>query len=216
MILSKRFLFIMFSSLQEFIYWVVVAVPSILVAATIHEYAHAYTAFKLGDATAKAEGRLTLNPIKHIDPIGFISMILFRFGWSKPVPINENNFTKREFHTALVAIAGPISNILLVLLIALINYLLNPTQPLVVFLLYTFTTINVILAIFNLLPIPPLDGHKIVRAILPKNLRSYWEGLEKYSIILILLLILPFSPLSKFVSSFIGNTLSSILSMLGF
>ncbi|HBB64625.1 hypothetical protein A3K02_00910 [candidate division WS6 bacterium RIFOXYD1_FULL_33_8] len=206
----------MFSSLQEFIYWVVVAVPSILVAATIHEYAHAYTAFKLGDATAKAEGRLTLNPIKHIDPIGFISMILFRFGWSKPVPINENNFTKREFHTALVAIAGPISNILLVLLIALINYLLNPTQPLVVFLLYTFTTINVILAIFNLLPIPPLDGHKIVRAILPKNLRSYWEGLEKYSIILILLLILPFSPLSKFVSSFIGNTLSSILSMLGF
>lgn len=206
----------MFSSLQEFIYWVVVAVPSILVAATIHEYAHAYTAFKLGDATAKAEGRLTLNPIKHIDPIGFISMILFRFGWSKPVPINENNFTKREFHTALVAIAGPISNILLVLLIALINYLLNPTQPLVVFLLYTFTTINVILAIFNLLPIPPLDGHKIVRAISPKNLRSYWEGLEKYSIILILLLILPFSPLSKFVSSFIGNTLSSILSMLGF
>ncbi len=207
----------MFSSLQEFIYWIVVAVPSILIASTVHEYAHAYSAYKLGDPTAKAEGRLTLNPLKHIDPIGALSMILFRFGWSKPVPINEYNFEKRETYTALTALAGPVSNLILASLAGLTNYILNlDPNSLIVFLLYIFATINIALAIFNLIPIPPLDGHKIVRALLPKNLRYYWEKLERYSLILILLLILPFSPLQKFTFSFIGNTLDTFLSILGF
>ncbi len=203
--------------MQEYIYWILVAIPSILIAATVHEYAHAYTASKLGDLTAKVEGRLTLNPLKHIDPIGMIFMILFKFGWSKPVPINEYNFKKRELYTAFVAIAGPISNLLLALLTGLINKILPiDTNPLIVFLLYSFTTINIALAVFNLLPIPPLDGHKIVRAILPKKLRYYWEKLEKFSLILILLLIIPFSPLNEFVFTFISNTLSSLLKILGF
>lgn len=160
----------MFSSLQEFIYWIVVAVPSILIASTVHEYAHAYSAYKLGDPTAKAEGRLTLNPLKHIDPIGALSMILFRFGWSKPVPINEYNFEKRETYTALTALAGPVSNLILASLAGLTNYILNLNpNSLIVFLLYIFTTINIALAIFNLIPIPPLDGHKVVRALLPKT-----------------------------------------------
>ncbi len=220
MILSKRFLFIKFKMLdysisQEFIFWILVAIPSILVASTVHEYAHAYSAFKLGDATAKAEGRLTLNPLKHIDPIGAIFMILFRFGWSKPVPINEYNFEKRELHTAFVAFAGPLSNLILATATALL-YQLVPTGGLVAYLLYNFATINVALAVFNLIPIPPLDGHKIVRALLPKNLRYYWELLEKYSIILILLIILPFSPLSKLLFNFIESALRTILSTLGF
>ena len=193
------------------------AVPSILIASTVHEYAHAYSAYKLGDPTAKAEGRLTLNPLKHIDPIGALSMILFRFGWSKPVPINEYNFEKRETYTALTALAGPVSNLILASLAGLTNYLLNlDPNSLIVFLLYIFTTINIALAIFNLIPIPPLDGHKVVRALLPKNLRYYWEKLERYSLILILLLILPFSPLQKFTFSFISNTLDTFLSILGF
>lgn len=220
MILSKRFLFIKFKMLdysisQEFIFWILVAIPSILVASTVHEYAHAYSAFKLGDATAKAEGRLTLNPLKHIDPVGAIFMILFRFGWSKPVPINEYNFEKRELHTALVAFAGPLSNLILATATALL-YQLAPTEGLVAYLLYNFATINIALAVFNLIPIPPLDGHKIVRALLPKNLRYYWELLEKYSIILILLIILPFSPLSKLLFNFIESALRTILSALGF
>ena len=193
------------------------AVPSILIASTVHEYAHAYSAYKLGDPTAKAEGRLTLNPLKHIDPIGALSMILFRFGWSKPVPINEYNFEKRETYTALTALAGPVSNLILASLAGLANYLLNlDSNSLIVFLLYIFATINIALAIFNLIPIPPLDGHKVVRALLPKNLRYYWEKLERYSLILILLLILPFSPLQKFTFSFIGNTLDTFLTVLGF
>lgn len=207
----------MFSSLQEFIYWVIVAVPSILIASTVHEYAHAYSACKLGDPTAKAEGRLTLNPLKHIDPIGALSMIIFRFGWSKPVPINEYNFEKRETYTALTALAGPVSNLILASIAGFINYIFEfDSNSLIVFLLYIFATINIALAIFNLIPIPPLDGHKVVRALLPKNIRYFWEKLERYSLILILVLILPFSPLQKFTFTFIGNTLDTFLTILGF
>ena len=144
-------------------------------------------------------------------------MIFFRFGWSKPVPINEYNFEKRELYTALTALAGPISNLIVAIVVALINhFFIKDTWVLIVFLLYTFTTINIALAVFNLLPIPPLDGHKIVRGILPKKLRYHWEQLERYSLILILLLVMPFSPLSKFVFSFINNTLTLILTFLGF
>ena len=221
MILSKRLIFIkfknMFSLSPECLYWIMVAVPGILIASTVHEYAHGYTAYQLGDATAKAEGRLTLNPLKHIDPIGALSMLLFRFGWSKPVPINEYNFKKRELYTALTALAGPVSNFILAALAGIINhFLVKDPQSLIAFLLYTFATINVSLAIFNLIPIPPLDGHKIVRGFLPGKLKYYCEGLEKYSLILILLLILPFSPLQDIVFSFIGNTLTTILNFLGF
>ena len=222
MILSKRFLLIkliMFTYFfsQEFIYWVIVAVPSILVASTVHEYAHAYVAFRLGDATAKAEGRLTLNPIKHIDPLGALSMILFRFGWSKPVPINEYSFRNREVGTALVAFAGPLSNLTMAALTGLVNFIfIKDSNSLIAYLLYTFAIINIALAVFNLIPIPPLDGHKIVRAFLPRNLKYYWEKLEKYSIFLILLLVLPFSPLRGFVFSFISSVLETFLRILGF
>jgi len=222
MILSKRFFFIKFNMIdsnliQEYIYWILVAIPSILIASTVHEYAHAYTAYRLGDATAKAEGRLTLNPLKHIDPIGAICMILFRFGWSKPVPINEYNFEKRELYTAFVSFAGPLSNLLLAFLSSIAYKILQlESTSLIAYLLYSFATINIALAVFNLIPIPPLDGHKIVRAILPKQLRYYWELLEKYSLILILLLVLPFSPLSSFVFSGISKILMYLLSVLGF
>ena len=202
---------------MDILYWILIATPSILVASTIHEYAHGWMAYKLGDPTAKANGRLTLNPFAHIDPIGAISMLIFRFGWSKPVPINEYNFEKRELGTMLTALAGPVSNFILAELTAFIFHILKPDYgSLVELILYTFAVINLSLGIFNLIPIPPLDGHKIVRGVLPKKLRYYWDSLEKYSLILIILLVLPFSPLSTFISNGISSILTFSLSLLGF
>jgi len=186
-------------------------------ASTIHEYSHGLAAFKMGDPTAKAAGRLTLNPLPHIDPLGAISMIVFRFGWSKPVPINEYNFEKRELGTAITALAGPISNIFLASLLALINYTFKPDlNSLFGSFLLTFTIINLALAFFNLLPIPPLDGHKIVRAILPKKLRYYWEQLEKFSIVLLVLLILPITASGSIAGIYMSSVITKTLSFLGF
>jgi Zn-dependent protease len=206
------------SAISETIYWILFAIPSILIASTVHEYAHAWAAMKLGDPTAKAAGRLTLNPLSHIDPIGAISMLIFKFGWSKPVPINEYNFERRERDTALVSLAGPVSNILLLLLAAGINALLKPSPESWIYtLLTTFAMINCVLAVFNLIPIPPLDGHKIVRAIIPKGkLRYYWEKLESYYYIPLLLLLLPIFPFGSIASVILGKTLTKVLALLGF
>jgi len=201
----------------ETIYWVVFAVPSILIASTIHEYSHGLAAFKLGDPTAKAEGRLTLNPLAHIDPLGALSMIFLRFGWSKPVPINEYNFERRELGTAITALAGPLSNMLIALLMGLINFVfrINPFSILGSLLL-TFTMVNLGLAFFNLIPIPPLDGHKIVRAILPRKVRYFWEDLEKFRIVLLIIVIAPIMPQGSLASLFITTTITKGLQLLGF
>ncbi len=199
------------------LYWILFGVPAIIIASTIHEYAHGWVAYKLGDPTAKAYGRLTLNPLSHIDPVGAISMILFKFGWSKPVPINESNFERRELGTALTALAGPLSNAILVLILGAINLIFRPNLDSILgSLLFVFTMVNISLAVFNLLPIPPLDGHKIVRALLPKKIRYYWEKMEKYSIIFILLIVLPFSPVGRFVGSLIISVLTAILKLFKF
>lgn len=202
---------------SETIYWILFAIPSIIIASTIHEFAHGYAAFRLGDPTAKAAGRLTLNPLSHIDPLGALSMIIFRFGWSKPVPINEYNFEKRELGTAITALAGPISNLVVAIVCGLIHYIFQNNIPtLVLVFLISFTTINLALAYFNLLPIPPLDGHKIVRAILPKKIKYYWEELEKFQLLLIVLLILPITPYGSIAAIFISTLISKSLGILGF
>lgn len=200
---------------EDFLIWVIFAVPSILVASTVHEYFHAWAAFKLGDPTAKANGRLTLNPLPHIDPLGALMMVIFRFGWSRPVPVDEWNFDRRRRDMALTALAGPVSNLLLAGFTALL-YQIIPDWYLIEFFLFIFATINLSLAIFNLLPIPPLDGHKIVNGLLPMKLSYHWEAIEKYSWILIILILIPFSPLSGLVMSFIEVTLSFFLRILGF
>lgn len=203
--------------ISDTIYWILFAIPSILVASTLHEYAHGLAAYKLGDPTAKAAGRLTLNPLAHIDPIGALAMIFFRFGWSKPVPINEYNFKKGELGTAITALAGPFSNFLLASLCGLANWILKIDAGSIggLFLL-TFTTINLALAFFNLIPIPPLDGHKIVRAILPTKLRYYWQQMERFQIIFLVILILPVTPSGSIASIFMSFFISRSLLLLGF
>jgi Zn-dependent protease len=203
--------------INDTLYWIIFAVPSILIASTIHEYAHGLVAFKLGDPTAKAEGRLTLNPLSHIDPIGALSMVIFRFGWSKPVPINENNFEKRELGTALTALAGPVSNLLVTCLLAIVNLIFKPDLSSIFgnFIL-TFAVVNLALAFFNVIPIPPLDGHKIVRAILPQKARYQWERLERFSIPLIILLIFPILPSGSIAGTYMSVVIAKTLDLLGF
>ena len=202
---------------NDMLYWIIFAVPSILIASTIHEYAHGLVAFKLGDPTAKAEGRLTLNPLSHIDPLGALSMVIFRFGWSKPVPINENNFDKRELGTAMTALAGPISNLLLASLLGIINLIFQPNlNSILGNFIVTFTVINLALAFFNLLPIPPLDGHKIVRVLLPRKARYQWERLEKLSILLLILLIFPILPSGSIAGTYMSTVITKTLDLLGF
>jgi Zn-dependent protease len=141
---------------------------AILIALTIHEFAHAIVAYWLGDPTAKNAGRITLNPIKHLDPWGTLLFIITQaFGWGKPVPVNPNYFKKPKRDSALVALAGPASNIILAILLTIpLNF--DIPLALATLIQYTFY-LNIVLAVFNLIPIPPLDGSKIIAIVLPKN-----------------------------------------------
>jgi len=151
------------------VYNMLYSLPSVIIGLTIHEFAHAFTSYKLGDNTAKEQGRLTLNPIKHIDIIGFIFIVLAGFGWAKPVQFSPNSLKNPRRDKALIALAGPISNLLLGFLgIILIKILLlfaslvpSSSYEIAGNLLLYFTFINLGLFIFNILPLPPLDGSHI-------------------------------------------------------
>jgi len=188
-------------------------VPALL-CITIHELMHGYTAYRLGDPTARNMGRLTLNPIKHIHPIGLIMMVFYGFGWAKPVPVNMRYFRKPKQGMAITAIAGPLSNIALAMVFLvflrvaamplsdmsgqsvdeLVLFTLANQTPLsagglIFHLLARTVQLNIALAIFNLLPIPPLDGSKVVFSLLPENLYLKLMHYEFFGIILLLVFI---------------------------
>lgn len=171
------------------------SMPVMLMSLSVHESAHGYAAFKLGDPTARNLGRITLNPVKHFDLFGFLSMLVFHIGWAKPVPINTRYFQKPRRDMAITGAAGPLSNIclafihLIILRImmifvtdAILQYrigseLVLTVVSLVVYLLYMGVAMNIILAIFNLIPIPPFDGSRIFYAFLPPK---WYFGVMKY------------------------------------
>jgi len=147
--------------------------PAIIIALSFHELAHGYAAYKLGDITAKNDGRLSLNPLKHIDPIGLLFIVIFQIGWAKPVMVNPNNLRNPKKDMAIISMAGPLTNILLSILFFVLYLLLsyNPSIPeFAIRFIHSSLIINLVLAIFNLLPIPPLDGSKVLGSLLPDDL----------------------------------------------
>ncbi len=172
--------------------------PGIILGFTFHEFCHAAVAVRLGDPTPKHQKRLTLNPLAHIDPIGFIAMILFHFGWAKPVMINPNNFKNPRRDDMLVSVAGPISNLVLATVMFVIFKFLpispmSPTSndPMSIFaiIVYYAFFFNIVLFVFNLIPIPPLDGYHVARNFIPYKYFDKLAVFERYSIYILLAVI---------------------------
>jgi Zn-dependent protease len=167
----------------------IISLPGLLVAIIFHELAHGYTAYRLGDPTAKNAGRLTLNPIKHIDPVGFLFMLIFRFGWAKAVTINPGYFKNRKRDTILVSLAGVTTNFILAIVIGAILVNVPIKNEIISEMLVIGLWYNIMLGVFNILPFPPLDGSKVVASLLPVKWEAFFYKNEKYFYFILLFLI---------------------------
>lgn len=175
----------------------------IIVALSVHEWAHAEMAYRLGDPTAAAMGRRTLDPTKHIDPIGIIMLFIFHFGWARPVPFNPYNLRNPKRDTALISIAGPLSNFIMSFIFAIILKVVYPLNNSIInTILFFGISINLSLAVFNLIPIPPLDGSKILCAILPNKAEDFFYQHENILYIIMIILL---------ITGLIGGIISPII-----
>lgn len=200
-------------------------VITLLIAFTVHEFAHAYTAYKFGDNTAKDQGRLTLNPIHHLDPLGTILILIAGFGWARPVPVNRYHFKNPRAAGILVSIMGPISNLLMAFIGYGIFYFLISTgswtngSRFILDFLNVFIQLNLMLFIFNLLPLPPLDGYRIVEDLVSPSVRAKMTQFEQYSILVFLIIIVTpldnytIFPLMNIVSNFFISSFQTIFSL---
>ena len=202
-------------NIREAIISLLLMIPVILISLSTHEAAHGYIAYKMGDPTAYNLGRVTLNPLKHIDPMGSLCMLIFGYGWAKPVPINARYFRKPKYGMAFTAIAGPISNILIGIIGAifysvtlflfsvfaadiLTNEMLTNILSVLLNFFYYLGFMNFVLAVFNLIPIPPFDGSRFFSLFLPEKIYFSMMKYERYIMIGILLFMIVCSRLFNF------------------
>jgi len=197
----------LFTSPLYFFLWL----AALLVAITIHEFAHAWTSDRLGDPTARLAGRVTLNPFAHLDPLGTLMLLLFRFGWGKPVPFDPFNLRNPRRDAALISFAGPAADLILAIFLSLIIRFIPSSQ----LFLTPFITLAVVLAIFNLIPIHPLDGGKILIGLLPERIAYQWdEILNRFGFFIIIFLLMPFFGGYSIVSLIILPFINLILALL--
>jgi len=169
--------------------FIIIAVP-LLYSVIFHELAHGWVAYRMGDPTAKSLGRLSLNPLRHLDPMGTLMLFLFGFGWAKPVPVNFNQLHDRRLGMILVSAAGITTNILLAFCALFLYRLLAlPPSSISAQLLYYFARINIILAAFNLIPLPPLDGSKILMGFASTTVRNFLLRIDRYGIFILIALL---------------------------
>ncbi|MGI6225253.1 MAG: site-2 protease family protein [Peptococcales bacterium] len=192
---------------------ILILIPVVLIAITFHELAHGYVAYRLGDPTPKIQGRLTLNPVSHLDPLGALLLLIAGFGWAKPVEVNPYYFRKdRQRGMMLVALAGPLTNVLIAFIGALIFNYLGDYGTLTYIFLSNLIIINIYLAAFNLLPIPPLDGSKILAGLLPKSSLNFIYSLEGYGPLILMLLII--TGFTRYLVLPIANVLITLVTTL--
>ena len=190
--------------------------PGVIIAITFHEFAHAYVADKLGDDTPRRQGRITLNPLAHIDPVGFFMLIFVHFGWGKPVEINPTNFNRKRSmakQEMLVALAGPLMNIIIALILTIILFAINTFAPsftitmtglIISLVLQMAISVNIGLGIFNLIPLTPLDGSKIFINILPYKAKTWFQdNIQIFYIIFVVL----------WVTNLMGYIISPVISV---
>jgi Zn-dependent protease len=212
------------SFMNDTILQVIILAPPLLLALTVHEFAHGYVAFRLGDPTARALGRLTLNPLKHLDPLGTIAFFIFHIGWAKPVPVNPSYFKNPQKDMLWVALAGPATNLIMAIISALMTKALWLLAQIIPYsamaeavliplnsTLIASVWINLVLCIFNFLPVPPLDGSRILAGILPPDLARSYASIERYGFILLIILAAT-GVLSKLIIPLINFANSLLLS----
>lgn len=175
---------------QQRLMTILLSLPGVIIAITFHEIAHGYAAEAMGDDTAERAGRLSLNPLHHLDPIGLLSMALFGFGWAKPVLVNPNNFRDRKKGIILVSLAGCLTNLLIGLITLLVLYAVRPfANDYLYTILYYIYLYDVVFGIFNLIPIPPLDGSQILYEFLPYKGRQFFNRYARYGTLVLLVLV---------------------------
>ena len=229
---DKRVLYILFAILIAYSLYsmsssewlsLLMTLPAVIVAITFHEYAHANAADKLGDTTPRNQGRLTLNPIAHLDPFGFILLMFAHIGWGKPVEINPNNFVNsnksRGFCEAMVALAGPLMNFFIAVVSCFAFVIMSSIRPgfvysnlgqILMMFLQTLIVINIGLGVFNLIPLPPLDGEKIFRNVLPYRVQE-WLTRNYYTLYWVFMILWIFGLLEIIVAPVINVIMKGLL-----